>query len=394
MNTLSTGRVKSIDLLRGLIMIIMALDHTRDYFHADAFKFDPMDLDKTTVLLYFTRWITHLCAPIFVLLAGTSAFISGQRKRKKELASFLVKRGLWLIFLELTVVNFAWFFNIRFSFILLAVIWILGVCMISLAGLIFLPKKVILWIGLILVFGHNLLDRIHFPQHDAMGFLWGLLHDQKIFIVGHETILEVYHVIPWIGVMALGYCLGSLYANGFDASKRKKILLRLGIASILLFIIVRFINVYGNQTPWLNQKSPVYSFLSFLNISKYPPSLDYLLITEGIGLVFLSLTEDVSNRLTKFISVYGRVPLFYYLLHLYFIHLFAMLAAVLTGYKWTDMIGFTTWINYMPNLQGYGFGLGTVYLVWIVIVLLLYPLCKWYDRYKASHKGIWWLGYL
>ncbi len=394
MNTLTAGRVKSIDLLRGLIMIIMALDHTRDYFHADAFKFDPMDLEKTTVLLYFTRWITHLCAPIFVLLAGTSAFISGQRKTKKELAGFLVKRGLWLIFLELTVVNFAWFFNVRFSLILLAVIWILGVCMIFLAGFIFLPKKIILWIGLILVFGHNLLDRIHSPQHDALGFLWGLLHDQKIFIIGHETILEIYHVIPWIGVMALGYCLGSLYANGFDASKRKKILFLLGIASILLFIIVRTINVYGDQTPWLNQKSPVYSLLSFLNLSKYPPSLDYLLITEGIGLVFLSLTEDVSNRLTKFISVYGRVPLFYYLLHLYFIHLFAMLAAVLTGYRWTDMTGFTTWINFMPNLQGFGFNLGTVYLIWIGIVILLYPLCKKYDHYKASHKGTWWLGYL
>ena len=394
MNTLTAGRVKSIDLLRGLIMIIMALDHTRDYFHADAFKFDPMDLEKTTVLLYFTRWITHLCAPIFVLLAGTSAFNSGQRKTKKELAGFLVKRGLWLIFLELTVVNFAWFFNVRFSLILLAVIWILGVCMIFLAGFIFLPKKIILWIGLILVFGHNLLDRIHSPQHDALGFLWGLLHDQKIFIIGHETILEIYHVIPWIGVMALGYCLGSLYANGFDASKRKKILFLLGIASILLFIIVRTINVYGDQTPWLNQKSPVYSLLSFLNLSKYPPSLDYLLITEGIGLVFLSLTEDVSNRLTKFISVYGRVPLFYYLLHLYFIHLFAMLAAVLIGYKWTDMTGFTTWINFMPNLQGFGFNLGVVYLIWISIVILLYPLCKKYDHYKASHKGTWWLGYL
>ena len=266
--------------------------------------------------------------------------------------------------------------------------------MIFLAGFIFLPGKIILCIGLILVFGHNLLDRIHFPQHDAMGFLWGLLHDEKAFNIGRETIFEAYQIIPWIGVMALGYCLGGLYANGFDASKRKKILLRLGIASVLLFIIVRTINVYGNQTPWSNQSSPVFSLLSFLNISKYPPSLDYLLITEGFGLIFLSLTEHVSNRLSNIISVYGRVPMFYYLLHLYFIHLFAILAAVLTGYRWTDMTGFTTWINFMPNLKGFGFGLGTVYLIWIIIVILLYPLCKKYDHYKASHKGKWWLGYL
>lgn len=376
-------------------MIIMVLDHTRDYFHAGAFQFDPTDLDKTTVAIFFTRWITHLCAPLFVLLAGTSAFISGQRKTKKELAVFLVKRGLWLIILELTVINFSWFFNIHFSIILLAVIWILGVSMIFLAGFIFLPRRIILFVSLILVFGHNLLDNIHFPEHDTVGFAWGLLHDQKIFIIGgHEFIMEAYQIIPWIAVMALGYCLGGLYAKGYDPSKRKRILLRLGMGSILLFIIIRSINMYGNQHPWSHQTSPVLSFLSFLNISKYPPSLDYLLITEGIGLVFLSITENISNRITNIISVYGRVPLFFYILHLYFIHLLAMLAAVLTGFRWTDMTGFTRWISAMPNLQGYGFNLGVVYLVWISIVVLLYPLCKMYDRYKAAHKNKWWLSYL
>jgi uncharacterized membrane protein len=394
MNTLKFNRIKSIDLLRGLIMVIMALDHTRDYFHADAFKFDPMDLNKTNVLLYFTRWITHLCAPIFVLLAGTSAFISGQRKTKKEMSLFLVKRGFWLIFLELTVVNFSWFFNIEFSFILLAVIWILGVSMIFLAGFIFLPRNIILCIGLLMVFGHNLLDNIHFPDHNAMGFVWGLLHDRKNFAIGHENIMEAYHIIPWIGVMALGYCLGGIYANGFDPGKRKKILLRLGTGSVILFIIVRSINVYGNDRPWSGQGSPLFSFLSFMNISKYPPSLDYLLITEGIGLIFLGLTENISNRFTKFISVYGRVPLFYYILHIYLIHLIAMLAAPLAGFRWNDMTGFTTWISLMPNLSGYGFSLGVVYLVWISVVLFLYPLCKWYDGYKSRHKEKWWLGYL
>jgi uncharacterized membrane protein len=394
MNTLKTTRISSIDLLRGLIMIVMALDHTRDYFHADAYLFDPLDLQKTNVILFFTRWITHFCAPIFILLAGTSAFISGQRKTKKELASFLLKRGLWLIILELTIVNFAWFFNPGFQLILLAVIWIIGVSMIFLAGFIFLPRKVIFSIGILLIAGHNLLDHTHFPYHTATGFVWGLLHDQKIFLFGNTTIMEAYQIIPWIGVMALGYCLGSLYAKGFDASKRKRILLRTGIVSILLFIIIRAINVYGNQEVWSTQRSPVFSLLSFLNISKYPPSLDYLLLTEGFALIFLALTENISNRITNIISVYGRVPMFFYLLHLYVIHLAAMLAAVLTGFKWTDMAFFYRWTTSMPTLKGYGFSLGVVYLVWIAVVVVLYPLCKIYDQYKSAHKEKWWLGYL
>ena len=394
MNTISTGRIKSIDLLRGLIMLIMALDHTRDYFHADSFYFDPLDLQKTTLLLYFTRWITHLCAPIFVLLAGTSAFISGQRKTKKELASFLIKRGIWLIILEETVVNFAWFFNIEFSFFILGVIWVLGCSMIILAGLIFLPRKAILFIGLIVVFGHNLLDKIHFPEHNIMGLAWGVLHERKVFTFGHRAVMEGYHIIPWAAVMALGYCLGEIFARGFDPAKRKRILFQLGTASIILFIIIRSINLYGNLYPWSHEATPMLSFLSFMNISKYPPSLDYLLITEGIGLLFLSLTENVSNRLSKVISVYGRVPMFYYLLHIYLIHLIALVAVVLTGHPWTDMTSFTTWISGMPNLRGYGFSLGVVYLIWIAVIVILYPPCKLYDEYKARHKEKWWLSYL
>jgi uncharacterized membrane protein len=394
MKTLIPARISSIDLLRGLVMIIMALDHTRDYFNADAFIYDPLDLQKTTVLLFFTRWITHFCAPIFVLLAGTSAFISGQRKTKKELSAFLVKRGLWLIFLELTIVNFSWFFNIHFTFILLAVIWTLGVCMICLAGLIFLPRKIILCLGIILVAAHNLLDHTHYPENNFMGFLWGFLHDQKMFPEGHYTILMAYPILPWIGVMALGYCLGELYSSGYDAVKRRKLLLTIGSCSLILFVILRGINAYGNLKPWQEQPSAIFSFLSFMNVTKYPPSLDYVLLTEGIALIFLSLTENISNRLTRFISVYGRVPMFYYLLHIYLIHIVALIAAVLTGFKWTDMTSFNTWISYMPNLRGYGFSLGAVYIIWIAIVLILYPACKWYDGYKSSHRNKWWLSYL
>ena len=375
-------------------MIIMALDHTRDYFHADAFIFDPLDLQKTTVLLYFTRWITHFCAPIFVLLAGTSAFISGQRKTKKQLAGFLLKRGLWLIILEESVVNFGWFFNIHFDFFIFGVIWVLGICMIILAGLIFLPRPYILGIGLIMVFGHNLLDPIHFPENNLPGFVWGALHDRKLFTLGSLHINESYHLIPWAGVMALGYCLGTLFTRDFDRSRRKKILLQLGAACLVLFVIIRGINVYGNLHPWTSQSSALLTFLSFINISKYPPSLDYLLVTEGAAFLFLGFTEQISNAFTRFISVYGRVPLFYYILHIYLIHLIGLLAAVVSGYSWTVMTGFHTWISFVPSLQGYGFNLATVYLIWIFVVLILYPLCKRYDRYKASHKDKWWLSYL
>ncbi len=394
MKTLIPARIKSIDLLRGLVMIIMALDHTRDYFNADAFIYDPLDLQKTTVLLFFTRWITHFCAPVFVLLAGTSAFISGQRKTKKELSVFLVKRGLWLIFLELTIVNFSWFFNIHFTFILLAVIWTLGICMICLAGLIFLPGKIILCIGIILIAAHNLLDRTHFPENNFTGFLWGFLHDQKMFPLGHYNVLMAYPILPWIGVMALGYCLGELFSSGYDASKRRKLLLTIGSCSLLLFVILRSINVYGNLKPWVGQPSSIFSFLSFINVTKYPPSLDYILLTDGSALIFLSLTENISNRFSRFISVYGRVPMFYYLLHIYLIHIVALMAAVLTGFQWTDMTSFNGWISNMPNLKGYGFSLGVVYLIWISVVLFLYPICKWYDGYKSAHRDKWWLSYL
>lgn len=394
MNTIKIHRITSIDLLRGCIMIIMALDHTREYFSTDAFLFDPLDLSKTNVLMYFTRWITHFCAPIFVLLAGTSAFISGQRKTKKELAGFLVKRGLWLIFLELTVVNFSWFFNFRFSFILLAVIWTLGVCMICLAGLLFLPRKIIFVIGILLVASHNLLDQIHYPENNAMGFFWGLLHDQKFFTIGNLHMLLGYPIIPWIGVMALGYCLGGLFTNRYSVAERKRLLLLMGTGSILLFIMLRSINLYGNILPWSSQPSPIMTFLSFINISKYPPSLDYVLVTEGFALIFLGLTESISNDLTKIISVYGRVPLFYYLIHIYLIHLLAIVGASLSGFKWTDMIGFDNWIDYIPSLKGYGFSIGIVYLVWMSVVIALYPLCKMYDNYKSSHKEKWWLSYL
>jgi uncharacterized membrane protein len=385
-------RIHSIDLLRGTVMIIMALDHVRDYFHRDAFLFDPLDLTQTNGALFFTRWITHLCAPVFVFLAGTSAFLVGSRKGKKELSSFLLKRGLWLIALEFTVVNFSWFFNIHFPLLILTVIWALGLSMVLLAAAIHLPFKALLVLGLLLVVGHNLLDGIH--ASGPGGPLWSVLHERGLYPMGHFTVFVGYPIMPWAGIMFLGYCLGSLYVPSFDAAQRQKLLLWLGLGMIAAFILIRFTNVYGDLHPWETQpRGGFFTFLSFMNVTKYPPSLLYALSTLGLALVFLSFAERFTGKLWQYVTALGRVPMFYYILHIYLIHILGLIAAITTGFTPSDMV-FNTWVTDSPNLKGYGFSLGFTYLVWIAVVLALYPLCLWYDRYKTKHKEYWWVSYL
>jgi uncharacterized membrane protein len=388
-----TYRVQSIDLLRGLVMIIMALDHVRDYFNADAFLYDPTDLTKTNAGLFFTRWITHFCAPAFMFLSGTSAFLVGQRKGKRALSTFLLTRGLWLIFLELTVVNFAWFFNASFPMITFLVIWALGVSMIALALLIWLPLRVILFISVLMIAGHNLLDGVTVEGNGGAALAWSFLHQMQGFPFDKRTIFIAYPIIPWIGVMSLGYCLGQLYVKEDDARKRKKILLWSGIISIVLFVVIRYTNVYGDPSPWSVQPTTGFSVLSFLKTTKYPPSLLYLLMTLGPSLIFLALTERSSGWLSDKIKTIGRVPMFYYLVHIYVIHLAAMLAAQLTGFGWRSFI-LETWISFDSRLAGYGFSLAVTYAVWLAIVVTLYFLCKWYDRYKRANGEKWWLSYL
>jgi uncharacterized membrane protein len=375
-------------------MIIMALDHVRDYFHAGAFLYDPLDLDKTTPVLFFTRWITHFCAPVFMFLAGTSASLVGQKKSKKDLSLFLLKRGLWLVFLELVIVNFGWNFAIGFPTILFIVIWALGVSMIALAALIHLPKTLVLVVGILLVAGHNLLDGIHVEGNNLPAFGWSLLHEPNFFTWEGKSLFIGYPLLPWIGVMALGYCLGDLFKSSYPAEKRKKSLLLLGCSAIGLFILLRLTNIYGDPSHWSPQTSSFYTFLSFIKTSKYPPSLLYILMTLGPALLFLAFTENSNNAVTKFVSVYGRVPMFYYILHIYLIHLFAMIGSELfTKVDWRIWIlNQPVWFN--DGLKGYGFSLGVVYMVWLVIVIGLYPLCKMYDRYKLNHKEKWWLSYL
>ncbi len=396
MNTVhnSHARIGSIDILRGAVMIIMALDHTRDYFHGYSHYFDPADLDHTTFAIFLTRWVTHFCAQVFFFLSGTSAFITGQNKSKKELSGFLLKRGLWLMLLEVTLVSFGWFFNPTFSLQGLQVIWVIGISMIILAALIHLPRNVILAISIILIFGHNLLDDVHIQGNTMAAFAWSQLHEFNIFTFQGITIYSVYPIIPWMGVMALGYCLGSLYHRTYDASKRKSMLLWIGGIGILLFLLIRLSNVYGDPVKWSVQSSETLSIISFLNASKYPPSLLYLLMTLSPALIFLAFSEKVRNGFTQIISTYGRVPLFYYLVHIYLLHLMAIVAAELTGFSWTDMVFTSNWITEEPSLRGYGFSLPIVYLIWLSTVIMLYPICKRYDTYKQNNRSKWWLSYL
>jgi uncharacterized membrane protein len=388
-------RIDAIDLLRGIVMILMALDHVRDYFHADAFLFNPLDLSQTTVPMYFTRWITHFCAPVFVFLAGTSSFLVGERKSKKELSMFLIKRGFWLIVLELSIVNFAWFFNFSFSLMALAVIWALGWGMILLAAVIHLRYNAVLILGFLLVFGHNLLDPIAVEGDGANAIGWTFLHGFAFYnLTDHFNVFIGYAILPWTGIMLLGYCFGKLFTPEFQA-RRERILLSIGFGAMVLFVILRFPNLYGDPHHWEVQTTTVKTMLSFINISKYPPSLLYTLITLGPAIILLSKAEKwrINTWFSRMALTLGRVPMFYYLLHLYLIHILAIIAAVATGYEVKDMV-FTTWVTDAPNLKGYGFNLLVVYLVWIFVVLSLYPLCKWFARYKANHREQWWLSYL
>ena len=389
------NRIASIDLLRGLVMIIMALDHVRMYFGYGTWYAEPTNLGTTTPLLFFTRWITHFCAPAFIFLAGTSAFLYGTRKANvKDTARFLFTRGLWLIFVELVIVNFAWTFDITYSFRILQVIWAIGVSMVALSALAFLPNRLILTIGMILVFGHNLLDAITAQGSSAGDLLWYALHQpSSVFIDPTHLINFVYPVLPWIGLMALGYVFGVFYKKDFSAEQRQRWLFTFGICATLLFILLRGLNWYGEPRPWQMQRSFMFTVMSFLNTTKYPPSLHFLLMTMGPALMFLSAVETVGNRLTRPVIVFGRVPFFFYIVHLYIIHALATGWLVIAGRDWTEYILSARAIA-SGSLSNFGLGLEAVYLIWISILLLLYPICRWYQSYKENNPWKWWLSYL
>jgi uncharacterized membrane protein len=395
--TLATGsRVASIDLLRGLVMIIMALDHVRVYMNFDSLVFSPTDLARTTPGLFFMRIVTHLCAPAFIFLAGTSIYFVLQRKSLKDTSIFLLTRGAWLILLQFTLIRFAWNFDPGFHYNSSNVISTIGFCMIAMAGLIHLRFSVVLVIGLVMVAGHNLFDGVRFEDRSAADVLWSFLHVRKLYLLGNDySLLFLYPIVPWVGVMALGYCLGRLYGHGFDVVRRKRIILRVGLFALVVFFVLRGLNVYGDPMPWLSFDEFGTTVMSFFNVEKYPPSLLYLCLMLGISITVLGLLEGKSLKYGRPVVVFGNVAMFYYVLHIFAIHLVAMGAVVLAGYPWQTMV--FTGANGLaaPMLQGrFGFSLAGTYLIWICVVLALYPLCDVWSKFKIKHKNKWWVSYV
>ncbi len=393
------SRIESIDVLRGIVMVIMALDHVRDYFHISANVDDPLNLSTTTPILFFTRWITHFCAPVFVFLSGTSIYLQSLRKSKKELGVFLLKRGLWLILAEWILVGLAWTFDPFFHIIPFQVIWVIGISMVLFGILIMLriSYNIILATGILIVAGHNLLDFIEASPGFTTNFWWDLFHIGKFaqyqYAPGHVALI-IYPFPAWTGVMMLGYCTGILFTSKYTEVRRKKFLIRSGITLIIIFIVVRFTNMYGDPVDWSVQKNGFYTFLSFINTFKYPPSLLYLCMTIGPALILLAYIEKFKNRFTDSMVVFGKTAFFYYIIHIFLIHIFASIAFFAREHTFSDAFTIAERTPFLFVIPGEGLSLAWVYLIWITVVIILYPICKIYNNYKYSHKEKWWLSYL
>jgi len=387
-------RIASIDLLRGIVMIIMALDHTRDLFHSEAFTGDPLNPATTTPILYFTRWITHFCAPTFVFLSGVSAWLQSRRKTKNELSRFLITRGLWLVLIEITVMTLGVLGDIHFSTIILSTIWSIGISMVILGLLIWLPFRVLLITGLIIVLGHNILDFAEADRNGVVSAWWSLLHRPAfIQLNSNYTLGILYPFLPWTGLMILGYCCGKLFSD-IETERRNKILLWMGIGALVLFVVLRSIDIYGDPLQWSMQQNGLATFFSFMNVQKYPPSLLFMCATIGCALIFLALVKNTNGRLAKVISVYGRVPFFYYILHFYILHIISIILYLSRGHSIAEGMEGIPGLPFKFIIPGEGYNLGIVYGVWLAVVIALYPLCKWYDKYKTNHKEKRWLSYL
>jgi uncharacterized membrane protein len=376
-------RLESIDVVRGVIMIFMALDHTRDFFGNSGIN--PTNPATTTIPLFFTRWITHFCAPTFFLLTGTGAYLARRRKSTSELSRFLFTRGLWLIFLELVVSRvLGWQFNFDYRVTLLLVLWALGWAMIVLSGLVYLPPAAVATLGMVMIATHNLLDPIQ-----SMSWLWSILHVPNILVATPRfTVFVAYPLVPWVGVTAAGYGLGQIYS--WPAARRRMFLLVLGLGLTAAFFAVRAVNIYGDPLPWSTQKSAVFTVLSFLNTTKYPPSLLFLLMTLGPATWFLWAMDTATPRWLRPALIFGKVPMFYYLLHIPLIHLLAMVFCY-------ARYGQVHWMFQSPNLgsfpitppPGWGYPLPIVYLMWMVVVVTLYPLCRWFAGVRQRRSDSW-----
>jgi uncharacterized membrane protein len=382
-------RLASIDALRGTIMVIMALDHVRDFIHRSAMSFSPTDLTRTTTALFLTRWITHFCAPVFMFTAGIGAFLWWQNHRtKSQLSTFLLTRGLWLVVLEITVMRLAYDFNFSTRYpLFLLVLWVLGACMIGLAALVWLPVRVLAAVSIATIALHNLLDNV-----SASPGVWNLIHQPGAFQLAGRTVIVGYPLVPWIAVMSAGFCFGRVFL--MEAPARNRILIATGTILTIAFLILRAINRYGDPAPWSNQISAA---LSFLNVTKYPPSLAFLLMTLGPALLALALFDRFPLKPTNPLVIFGRVPLFFFITHFYAAHaLSAALASIRYGRPSLAFI-----FQPVPSMGGprelfpryFGYDLWVAYASWALIVVSLYPACRWFANIKATRRD-WWLSYV
>lgn len=386
----ATQRLAFIDALRGLILCLMVLDHTREFFHAGAYQYDPLDLDKTSVIVYFTRWVTHLCAPTFVFLSGVSIWLQ-QNKGKTgwALSRFLLTRGLWIVVLELTVLDFGW--NFAAPLVFLQVFWAIGISMMIMSALVWLPRNAVLGVGILIVAGHNLLDKV-----DAQSLTGGAQVFWRLMLqpggLGPVPGFIAYPAIPWLGVMCLGYGLAPVLSR---SENRTRNMLLLACGMIALFLILRIPNLYGNGRPWEAPANAAFTPLAILDVTKYPPSLDYVLITIGIALLLALGLERLPQNLLKPFLAFGRTPLFTYILHLYLLHLSAIGIGLIMGVPPQDFINFL--IKGSPGgaleTDHWGLALWGTFLVWLSVLAILYPLSSRYAAYRVKHRH-WWTSYL
>ena len=388
-----TRRMESIDMLRGVIMLLMVIDHARDYF-SKVSGFDPTDPSYSWPALFVTRWITHLCAPGFIALAGVSVYLQRMRgKSAGEMARLLATRGLWLCFLEMTVVDFGWSFA---PGIVLQVIWAIGIAMLFLAILQWLPPVAIGTIGGAIVVLHNLLDPISPDRFSGEGLMWTLVHQGKSPLFFHHKMIGIaaYPIVPWLGVICLGYAFGPVLT--MTPARRQRVAALLGAAMLLVFTLLRLTHAYGDHFRFEHLATPARTAMSFFQLEKYPPSLHYLLATLGFVLLMYALFDRATSQnwlpgVRGFVEIYGRVPLFFYVLHIYLLHSAALLWTAEQHMNWRFwLIPGAVFIRHLP---GWGYSLPLVYLVWLCTILVLYVPCRWFSRYKAEHRA-WWLSYL
>lgn len=379
------NRVFIIDVLRGIVILLMTWDHVREYIYTPGFNLT--DIEKTNPVSFFSRWITHFCAPSFVLLAGISVSLISEKLSKIELTKRLLIRGLWLIIIELTVIKFAWGFSFNIKVIYLQVIWAIGASMIFLGLLHYLPKYINLLISLTLIFCHNLFDNFHAEPNTTVDVIWHLFHEKGLSQVGEIKFYVLYPILPYIGIMLLGFLLGDLFKKDSIKNKTQKKLIIIGSFSLLLFIILRYINEYGDFNPWIKYESFSKTLMSYLNVSKYPPSLLFTLLTLGGLILTMGLLFNVRNSLINLFAFFGKISFFYYIIHIYLAHLFALFSLMVT-----NKINGTNIEFFGKDYEGYS--LWYALILTIIIVILIYLIGKPYLNFKKRNKGKWWVSYI